>query len=116
MPTPPPSLQLPNHFPIPTPQRPVRQRRAPQRFDPDVFGSYGRRQDFIANAYENNLNGISSDDYDFPSGDPALTDFDEVLEFIRDEAHLANEVIQTDPDLPDAPTLREALAGSERDQ
>ena len=116
MPTPLPSSQSPSHSPIPIPQRPIRQRHAPQRFDPDIFGSHGCHQDFIMNAYENNMNRISPDDYDCPSGDPPLTNFDEVLEFIHDEAHLANEVIQSDPDLPDAPSLQEALARPECDQ
>ena len=34
---------------------------------------------------------------------------------IFDDAHLADEVIKRDTDLPDSPSLRDALAGPERD-
>ena len=47
--------------------------------------------------------------------DSPLSDFDDVIEFIRDEAHLA-EPTRADGEPPDAPTLREALAGPEREQ
>ena len=47
--------------------------------------------------------------------DSPSSDFDDVIEFIRDEAHLA-EPTQADGEPPDAPTLHEALAGPEREQ
>ena len=58
----------------------------------------GRQQDFIANTYKDGVNGIAIDDL-------LPTEFEEIGEFIQDEAHLANEVIQSEPELPDSPTL-----------
>ena len=46
--------------------------------------------------------------------DSPSSDFDDIIEFIRDEAHLT-EVVQGSDALPDALMLREALAGPERE-
>ena len=48
--------------------------------------------------------------------DPLPTKFEEIGEFIWDEAHLANEVIQSEPELPNSLALREALTSPECDQ
>ena len=46
----------------------------------------------------------------------SLADDEDVIDFILDSAHVANSVLTSELDLPDTPTLREALAGAERDQ
>ena len=83
-----------------------------KRFNPDDFGSHGRRHEAIANAYEDHINGLPSD----AAFLAFLADDEDTINFINDTAHVANGVLTTDLDLPDAPTLREALAGAERDQ
>ena len=51
-----------------------------------------------------------------PSVFTVTKELDNISEFILDSAHVANSTITTDPDLPDAPRLREALAGPKREQ
>ena len=38
------------------------------------------------------------------------------MEFLHDEAHIADTTIQAEVALPDSPTLREVLAGPEREK
>ena len=59
------------------------------------------------NAYEDLLNdGLSTN---------IVVCISNVSGLIYDAAHLANEVTKMDPNLPDAPTLHDALAGPEHD-
>ena len=44
------------------------------------------------------------------------SDFEELPEFILNDAHLANPITTEDLDLPDAPSLREAMSGPESDK
>ena len=63
----------------------------------------------IANAYEDQLNGI-------PVANLVTSDFEDLTEFIIDNAHLANPVTTEDLDLPDAPSLCEAMSSPESDK
>ena len=90
----------------------MRERHAPQCFNPDDFGSHGCRHEAIANAYEDHINGSPSD----AALLAFLGDDEDTIDFINDTAHVTNSVLTTDLNLPDAPTLREALAGAERDE
>ena len=105
-PTPPPpspptssSPSLPN--PVP-PSRPTRD-SAPQRLEPSDFG---RRKEAVANEHEDHVNEAN-----------IVTDeLDDIAEFILDSAHIADSTVTIDMDLPDAPCLREALAGPKQEQ
>ena len=63
----------------------------------------------IANAYEDHLNGI-------PVANLVTSDLEDLTEFIVDNAHLVNPIVTEDVDLPDAPSICEALLGPESDK
>ena len=78
-------------------------------FEPEGYGLYGRRKEAVANAHEDIVNDV------FYAVDMAL----ELAEFqglISDDVHLANIITSTLPELPDSPSLKEALAGPERNK
>ena len=102
---PPPSE--PPHIPSSTSQaRPTRPRHAPPRFDPDSFGAHGRRKEAIANAYEDLINDALFANAIAP----------DLVRLALSDAHLTDSLGQIDASLPDAPSLREALSGPERDK
>ena len=61
----------------------------------------------MANAYKDRVNNAAN---------VVTDDLDDIAEFVLDRAHIADDTITRDTDLPDAPSLWEALAGPERDQ
>ena len=77
------------------------------RFDPDNYGAHGALKDTIVNACEDIGNGIPFN----AAGDPTLED---LMDLILDHAHIADLTLSQEIRLPDAPTLHEAMAGSER--
>ena len=80
---------------------------------------YGTLKDTIENACEDISNGIpfnAADDAGISfvtSDDASLL---EIMHIILDQAHLADSTLTKDVRLPDTPTLREAMAGDEREQ
>ena len=76
----------------------------PVRFDPGNYGTHGILMDTIANACEDIGNGIPFD----------ATEDNDLLDLILNHAHVADSTLSEEIPLPDAPTLREAMAGSER--
>ena len=61
----------------------------------------------MANAYEDCVNDAAN---------VIMDDLNDIAEFILDRAHIADDTITRDTDLPDAPSLQEALTRSECDQ
>ena len=67
-----------------------------------MFGPHGHHKEAIVNAYEDLINGVTS-----------VNDATNLDDLVLDNAHLANAVSQTNLDLPDSPSLSEAMAGPE---
>ena len=59
--------------------------------------------DTVANACEDISNGVPFN----------TTEDDDLMNLILDHAHIADSTLSEEIQLPDAPTLREAMAGSE---
>ncbi len=81
-------------------------RHAPTCYDPNDFGAHGCRKEAIANVYEDLINGMLLESTMAPA----------IAGLILDDAHLTNATDQTNPDLPDSPSLCKALASPERDK
>ena len=60
----------------------------------------------IANAYEDRVNNALFND-------SMKEELAEIYDFISNDAHLVNALILTDPNLPNSPSVKEALAGPE---
>ena len=95
------------HAPLPaTPGHPMRTQHAPSHYDPDDFGAHGHHKEVIANAYEDLINGTLLENTVTPA----------IAGLVPDDTHLTNATNQADPNLPDSPSLCEALAGPECDK
>ena len=66
------------HSPVPDSSHPSRTRRAPQHFDPTNFGAHGRRLNFIANVYKDQINGVPEANW----VETIPTDFKDIIEFL----------------------------------
>src|SRR5258708_1043556 len=76
--------------------------------DPADFGVHGCQKEAVGTVYEDLWNSSSSVNI-------AILDDELLLGLASDDAHLADEVIKQDTDLPDSPSLQDALAGPEQD-
>src|SRR5258708_17001799 len=76
--------------------------------DPADFGVHGCQKETVCTVYEDLWNSSSSVNI-------AILDDELWLGLASDDAHLADEVIKQDTDLPDSPSLQDALAGPEQD-
>ena len=78
----------------------------PRHFEPEGYGPYGRRKEGVANAYEDIVNDV------FYAVDMA-SELAKFQGLISDDVHLTNIITSTSPELPDSPSLKEALARPE---
>ena len=53
---------------------------------------------------------------DVPMANMVTSDLEDLTEFILDAAHIADHTVTVDTELPDAPTLHEALAGPKQER
>ena len=86
----------------PHPDCPVQERQVLKCFEPEGYGPYGRQKEAVRDAYEDFVNGA------FYAVD-MTSDLAELSRFTSDDAHLTNVITSTSPELPDSPSLREAL-------
>ena len=88
---------------------PASDRCAPHCLDPSDFGPHGRQREVIANVYEDRLNGILV-------ANLVTSNLEDLTKFIVNDTHLVNPIVTKDVDLPDAPSVCEALSGPESDK
>ena len=98
----------PSSITIPQPPegRPTWQQLALRHFDPEAFRPRGRRVEHVANAYEDRVNNALF-------AESTRAHHVDICDFITNDVHVANIVILTDPELPNSPSVKEALAGPE---
>ena len=111
-PAPDPAPPSSNPSPTPNPTQPTCKQCPPQWFNPTNFDVYSHRRKFIANAYKAQINGTNEAKWCKPSTE----DFEDIMVFLCNEAHITDTTIQAEVTLPDSPTLCKVLARPEREK
>ena len=93
--------------PTSQPSCPTQERQELTCFDPESYGLYRQRKEVVANAYEDLINNVL---YTVN----ASLELTKLSGIISDDAHIANTITSTLPELPDSPSLKEVLAGPEQ--